>query len=292
LRRKIAGWLRGLLDASCRFRDATRQAVCVVPPGWQSSPRFFQSIDSAVPRSPRRLACSLGIPQRNSAAIEERSVSWSDKGVCREEFKREAGATQIVGQLGWGHRLDQGGLGWTGFDWVGLSRTSPTGRTGQTLREAFGRPSRGCFTRQPVNLRVSKHLQKFDPSGYPSEGVRQPVRNSILSPRARRRRVPWSCFALRPEAVGRHRFLQQCFLREVVFIHNAGFALEHAPGFPRSTANQDHLARYRVVVFYFPVDLRFDVNAKVRNAGAVPLIEDAALDDIILGDETPAMSSK
>lgn len=61
------------------------------------------------------------------------------------------------------------GLGWTGLDWVATKAESanrpyllPRGPPGEVLPV------------NPSTLRVFKHLQNFDPSGYPSAGVSEP----------------------------------------------------------------------------------------------------------------------
>ena len=79
-------------------------------------------------------------------------------------------------------------------------------------------------------------------------------------------------------------FLQDRFLREVILVRDAGAALEHAPGFSAFDGEENHLPGNGVEP-HFPFYLGFDVDAEVRDVGAMVFIEDAAVDDVVLRDE-------
>jgi hypothetical protein len=75
-----------------------------------------------------------------------------------------------------------------------------------------------------------------------------------------------------------------CFLGQVILVHHAGFALQHAPGFAALDGEEHHLPA-QGEVFHFAADLGLDVAAEVGHVAAVVGIEHAAVNHVVLRDE-------
>src|SRR5687768_7638822 len=79
-------------------------------------------------------------------------------------------------------------------------------------------------------------------------------------------------------------FREKRFLREIVLIHHARLALQHAPGFAALDREEYHLARDGIEL-NLPRLLALDVAAEVRDEAAVIRIKHATMDHVILRDE-------
>ena len=78
-------------------------------------------------------------------------------------------------------------------------------------------------------------------------------------------------------------FFHEDFLGEVIGVHDAGAALEHAPRFAALDVEEHHLPAHGVV-FHFAIHFGLEVHAPVGDVGAVGFIKHAAIDDILLCD--------